>query len=159
MVISVPRVRFAGVAVALAALPAVAAPPPPPPSYVAEVAKLLNGSENASTTDLLAKHVANDVRVYVNDTLVADNKAAWTRRYALLQRQHGSALAYSEGWKDGGSLMIADQFDTVDRSNLPQDFVADPRYATRAVFISSAWTGRFMRSGSLRPMVSGSGPR
>ena len=28
--------------------------------------------------------------------------------------------------------MIVDQFDTVDRSSLPPDFVADPRFETRA---------------------------
>ena len=42
-------------------------------------------------------------------------------------------LSFSEGVDaKGASLMIVDQFDMVDRSNLPPDFLADPRFETRA---------------------------
>jgi hypothetical protein len=125
--------QFASV-IALLATPlagAAASPPPPPPSYVEAVASLLSHAEDADAVTKLSRFVADDVRAYVNDRLVADGKAAWMRHYAA--SGIGTVLGYSDGWqKDGASLMIVDQYDTVDRSNLPATTVMDPRYSTRA---------------------------
>ena len=117
---------------ALAAAPLSAAPPPPPPSYVSDVAALLTKAGDQSQPRI-ADFVARDVKVYVNGRLVAQGKADWLRRYAAHRPESAELLGYSEGWDaNGGSVMIVDQFDTVDRSKLPAIFVADPRYDTRS---------------------------
>jgi hypothetical protein len=119
-----------------------AAPPPPPPSYVTAVATLLTDKGNASAVNRLSNFVADDVRVYVNDRLVADGKPNWMRHITAIPPRAGEPLAYSEGWKDGGSLMIVDQYDTIDRSNQPPDFLSDPRYATRTTLYQFAADGK-----------------
>jgi len=95
-----------------------------------DVAKLLTANEGASVLTQLANYVADDVRVYVNSKLAADGKADWMRQ--LAKSRMGRLLAFSEGWKDGGTLMIVDEYDAADRSNLPPTFVTDPRPETRA---------------------------
>ena len=109
-----------------------AAPPPPPPSWVMDVAHLLTGQESAGTIPELSDFVADDVRAYVNDELVADGKANWSRYWATAGITPGRVLGYSPDWRDNGSLMIADEYDTVDRSKLPPNFIADPRMTSRA---------------------------
>jgi hypothetical protein len=133
---SIVRLGQFALAIAFMAAPltdAAASPPPPPPSYVEAVATLLTHEEDAGTMAKLSNFVADDVRAYVNDQLVADGKTAWMRHYAAVHPRAGAVLGYSDGWqKDGASLMIVDQYDTVDRSNLPATIVMDPRYSTRA---------------------------
>jgi hypothetical protein len=129
------RIRVLTIAFALATMPAAgawAAPPPPPPSYVMDVAHLLTGEEGPDTITQLSSFIADDVRDYVNDELVADGKAAWLRNWSPARRSLGRVLAYSPDWRENGTLMIADEYDTVDRSNLPSNFVADPRMTSRA---------------------------
>jgi hypothetical protein len=109
-----------------------AAPPPPPPSYVVEVARLLTAQAGPGTVTQLSNFVADDVREYVNDRLVADGKSSWMRSWATVPTSLGRVLAYSPDWRDSGSLMIVDEYDTVDRSNLPPHFMADPRMTSRA---------------------------
>lgn len=109
-----------------------ASPPPPPPQYVTEVAKLLTDNAREASATPLARYIANDVRLYVNSKLIADGKANWMRQEAKAKQNGGGMLAYSEGWKQGGSLLIVDQYDTVDRSSLPPGILADPRYAVRS---------------------------
>jgi len=114
----------------LIAAPLSAAPPPPPPSYVSDVATLLTA--NSAPQARLVDFVADDVRVYVNDRVVAQGKANWLQ-YASVRPASAGLLGYSEGWaEDGGSLMIVDQFDTIDRSKLPKDFIVDARFDTRS---------------------------
>lgn len=109
-----------------------AAPPPPPPSYVAQVEELLTRPAESNTIAQLSDFVAPDVQAYENDRLVAKGRAEWMRRYRSSRVTAGSVLAHNEAWDtNGGSLMIVDQFDTVNRSKLPRTFVADPRYTGR----------------------------
>ena len=126
--------RVFAAAIVLAAAPlmgARAAPPPPPPSYVMDVAHLLT-NEGAGTITQLSNFIAEDVREYLNDKLVANGKADWARYWAPARSSVGRVLAYSPDWRENGSLMIVDEYDTVDRSNLPANFVADPRMTSRA---------------------------
>jgi hypothetical protein len=133
--VSLARLALFASTIALAAAPltrALAAPPPPPPSYVMDVAHLLTAKEDAGTITQLAGFVADDVRDYVNDEIVADGKTVWMREWAAARRSPGRVLAYSPDWRDNGSLMIVDEYDTVDRSDLPLNFIADPRMTSRA---------------------------
>lgn len=132
---NVIAVSIIAAALGSAAMPltsARAAPPPPPPSYVMDVAHLLTRQESAGTIAQLSGFVAGDVREYVNDKLVARGKADWARYWATAHISAGRVLALSPDWRDSGSLMIVDEYDTVDRSNLPPNFVADPRMTSRA---------------------------
>jgi hypothetical protein len=129
------RLRLIASIIVLTAAPlneAPAAPPPPPPSYVMDVAHLLTNQEDTGTIARLSNFVADDVRAYVNDKLVADGKANWTRYWAPARHSLGGVLAYSPDWRANGSLMIVDEYDTVNRADLPPGFVADPRYTSRA---------------------------
>lgn len=129
------RIGLVASALVLMAAPlasAEAAPPPPPPSYVSAVADLLTREEDATTITKLSGFVADDVRAYLNGKLVADGKARWASYYAAARRSPGRLVAYSAGWEANGTLMIVDQYDTVDRSKLPAGFVADPRPISRA---------------------------
>lgn len=67
----------------------------------------------------LSHFVANDVRVYINDKPVADGKADWLRRYGPAPIGRGRVVASSGNWKANDSLMVVEQFDSVDRSKLP----------------------------------------
>src|SRR5437588_9783596 len=139
------RFRLFASAIALVAAPlarAAASPPPPPPQYVMDVATLLTENEDAGTAARLASFIADDVRVYENAKLVVNGKAAWMRQETNAKISRGGTLAFSEGWKDGGTLMIVDEYDTVDRSNLPPNFVADPRTATRATLYQFGSDGK-----------------
>lgn len=111
---------------------AAAAPPPPPPTYVMDVAHLLTGEEGPDTVTQLSKFVADDVREYLNDKLVANGKPDWLHGWGEAHRGLGRVLGYSPDWRDNGTLMIADEYDTVDRSKLPPNFIADPRMTSRA---------------------------
>jgi hypothetical protein len=139
------NVALAGFAVACVAVSltsAAAAPPPPPPSYVFDVAHLLTQKEDAGTIAKLAHSVADDVQVYVNGQRVAGGKAAWMQQRAGAEPRAGGLLAYSEGWQNGGSLMIVDQFDTVNSEGLRQGSVADPRFGTRTTLYQFARDGK-----------------
>ena len=97
-----------------------------------DVAHLLTSDENAGTTARLSNYVADDVRAYLNDKLVADGKPNWIRYSASAGRTFGRVLAYSPDWRANGSLMIVDEYDTIDRTKLPPNVVADPRLTSRA---------------------------
>jgi len=118
-----------------------ASPPPPPPQYVTEVATLFAASRHGVNALELAQYVAKDVRFYVNSKLVADGKADWMRQQGATAIG-GALVGYSEGWQQGGSLLIVDQYDTVDRSSLPPGFVADPRFATRSTLYQFGEDGK-----------------
>src|SRR5947208_2288875 len=120
------RLRFGAFVscVALIAAPASAAPPPPPPSYVSTVADLLTHKADSSTVSQLSNFVADDVRAYVNDKLIAHGKADWMRHYAPARRSLGRVLAYSAEWQENGSVMVVDEYDAVDRSKLPPNIIA-----------------------------------
>jgi hypothetical protein len=107
---------------------AVAAPPPPPQAYVRAVADLLTENETANTLKQLSSYVADDVRTYVNDKLVAAGKADWLRHYAPAPNR---PMAVSAGWQNNGSLMVVDEFDSVDRSKLADHRHVDPDYLSR----------------------------
>src|SRR5947209_15598060 len=95
--VSVLRLASYAVTIVLAAAPATqapAAPPPPPPPYVMDVAHLLTNQEDAGTVTQLSSFIAEDVRAYVNDKLVADGKADWVRYWAPSRRSLGRVLAY-----------------------------------------------------------------
>ena len=96
-----------------------------------DVAHLLTKQEGPGTLTQMSNFVADDVREYQNDELVADGKASWVRHWAAARNSLG-VLSYSPDWRENGSLMIVDQYDTLDRSNLPRDFLADRRMTSRA---------------------------
>jgi hypothetical protein len=121
---------------------AFASPPPPPPEYVVEVGKLLTANENAGTGAQLANYIASDVQVSVNGKLIANGKADWLRQEETAKPVGGYVLAYSEGWKNGGSLLVVDEYDAVDRSKLPPGFLADPRPATRSTLYQFGEDGK-----------------
>ena len=99
---------------------------------MSDVAARLTANGGSASPRQIVDSIAEDVKVYVNDRMVAHGKAAWLH-YASSRPAATLLLTYSEGWSaDGGSLMIVDQFDTVDRSKLPPGFLADPRYDTRS---------------------------
>jgi hypothetical protein len=136
------RLFASAMLLAAAPIPSVgASPPPPPPAYVAAVARLLTQSGNSATPGELGDFIAEDVQSYVNGKLVAKGKAQWEQGAAKAPPSSG-LLGYSEGWKDGGTLMIVDQFDSVGRSSLPAGFVADPRYATRSTLYQFGSDGK-----------------
>jgi hypothetical protein len=112
--------------------PAAASPPPLPPTYVMDVAHLLTGKGDTGTIPKLSNFIADDVRAYVNDELVAGGKRAWMRYWTHSRASGGRVLGYSPDWRDNGALMIVDEYDTVDRSNLPPNCLADPRMTSRA---------------------------
>jgi hypothetical protein len=117
---------------ALVAGPLSATPPPPPPPYLSEVATLLISNGGSAPQARISDFVADDVKVYVNDRLVAQGKGDWLH-YASAWPASAGLLGYSEGLAaDGGSLMIVDQFDTINRSKLPKDFIVDSRFDARA---------------------------
>ena len=136
------RVASTAAIIAATATGSIAAPPPPPPEYVMEVGNLLSADADARTMSQLGDYIANDVHAYVNAKLVANGKADWLRQQARVKSVGGHLLAYSEGWQNGGTLMIADEYDTVDRSNLPPHMVADPRPATRSTLYQFAADGK-----------------
>lgn len=108
-----------------------AAPPPPPPEYVWNASKILTAPSKENETAILALF-AEDVVAFQNGATVAKGKSEWLKwRRDNLPPNGGQVVAYSEGWMDGGSLMIIETFDTVDRVTLPKHFIADPRIATR----------------------------
>jgi len=87
--------------------------------------------EGTAAIRQLSSYVAEDVREYLNDKLVADGKASWVQHWTKT-RVSGHVLAYSPDWRDNGSLMIVDQYDTVERWSLPPNSIADPRMISRA---------------------------
>jgi hypothetical protein len=87
--------------------------------------------EGAAAITQLSGFVAEDVREYLNDKLVAEGKESWVRHWTET-RVSGYVLAYSPDWRDNGSLMIVDQYDTVERWTLPPNSIADPRMISRA---------------------------
>jgi hypothetical protein len=98
-----------------------------------DVAHLLSGEEDTGTVAKLSNYVADDVQAYVNDKLVADGKVAWAQYYRSAPRTRGRVLAWSAGLDLGGfTLIIVDEYDTIDRSNLSPAIVIDSRTATRS---------------------------
>ncbi|MGN6850465.1 MAG: hypothetical protein ACTHJK_13495 [Sphingomicrobium sp.] len=117
------------VAVVLLAIPTMSAKaisPPPPPAWVTVEADLIALDKGVDPTagEQLSHFVANDVRVYINDKLVADGKADWLRHFGPAPIGHGRVVASSGNWHANDSLMVVEQFDSVDRSKVPPD-VAD----------------------------------
>ena len=117
-----------------AAFPAMASPPPPPPQYVWDAAKVLVAQTNADPVQL-ALLFADDLTAFQNGKIVATGKAAWLK-WRADSHPGGRVLGFSESFggysEGGGELLVVDTFDTVDRSNLPPGFLADPRAATRS---------------------------
>ena len=73
---------------------------------------------------------AGDVKVFENGRLVADGVSAWIKLEKMeIGRLQRRVIGFSEG---GGDLLLVDMIDTVDRTNLPPTFIADPRWKTRA---------------------------
>lgn len=129
------RVFVSVLALAFAS-PSVAAPPPAPPEYVFEATKILaaSGSQDAAR---VAPLFADDVKAYRNGGLVAAGKAAWlTLRAAKAAHFNGDVAGLSQGWassgQGGGDLLVIDTYDSVDRTDLPPHFLADPRVVTRS---------------------------
>jgi hypothetical protein len=110
-----------------------AAPPPMPPAYVSEVSTLLSRAMTAPVAEQLGAYLADDVHAYDNGALVARGRSSWLERMERTPTGSDHVIGKSEGWDaQGGSLMIVDQYDSVDRSHLPKTFLADPRFAIRA---------------------------
>jgi hypothetical protein len=104
-----------------------AVPPPPPPAWVTVEADLIALDKGADATagEQLSYFVADDVRAYINDKLVADGKADWLRHYGPAPIGRGRVVASSGNWHANDSLMVVEQFDSVDRSKLPAEGVVD----------------------------------
>jgi hypothetical protein len=129
------RYSFSALSLVIASSVA-ASPPPPPPEYVYEAANVLTRPA-AEDPPMFTRLFAEDMSAFQNGKIVAKGKAAWLKWHAVMMaRYDGRVLGYSEssaGSSDGGGdLLVVDTFDTVDRSDLPPQFVADPRMATRS---------------------------
>lgn len=130
-----------------------AAPPPPPPAYVEDVRALVTAPMKADSVTRLAEYIADDVRWYDNGKLLAAGKAGWLRVQPSAKVAPARVIGFSEGWQDGGNLLVVDEYDTVDRSNLPPNFLADPRMVTRATLYQF---GSDRRVHVIRTLVGGS---
>jgi hypothetical protein len=124
------RIVVAAFSVAAMVMPlanAAAVPPPPPPAWVTVQADLiaLDKGTDATAGEQVSYFVANDVRVYINDKLVADGKADWLNHYGPEPLGRGRVLAISGNWRTNDSLMVVEQFDSVDRSKLPAGVLPD----------------------------------
>jgi hypothetical protein len=85
----------------------------------------------------IAPLFAQDVKVFRNGKLIAEGKPAWlSLRGSHGGHYNGRVIAFSQasaGYsEDGGDLLVIDTYDTVDRTNLPPTFLADPRMASRS---------------------------
>lgn len=132
-------VRIVSAAFSLAAMVvplvnAAAVPPPPPPAWVTVEADLiaLEKGTDATAGEQLSYFVADNVRVYLNDKLAADGKADWLRHYGPAPFGRGRILATSGNWQTNDSLMVVEQFDSVDRSKLPPGALASSGNVSRA---------------------------
>ncbi|HEY0311972.1 MAG TPA: hypothetical protein VGC56_05700 [Allosphingosinicella sp.] len=130
-----------------------AAPPPAPPAYVEDVRALVTGPMNTESVARLAPYIADDVRWYDNGKLLAAGKTEWLRVQSSAKVSPGRVIGFSEGWQDGGNLLVVDEYDTVDRSDLPPNFLADPRMVTRATLYQF---GSDRRVHVIRTLVGGS---
>ncbi len=112
---------------------AMATPPPPPPSYLFSARNVLI-SDVSKDQAKIASFFADDVTASLNGQSIASGKAAWLNWWAN-DRSHyyGRTLGSSMGWKDGGVLLVLDQFDTQDNSTSPAP-PGDPRPSTRSTF-------------------------
>jgi hypothetical protein len=124
--------------VLIAATPSWAAPPPPPPAHVWDAGKILAEPADQDPARRAALF-ADDVVAFENGREVAADKAGWLTWWsASLAHYNGRTLGYSEssgGHGDpNGELLVVDTFDTVDRTTLPPNVIADSRMATRSTF-------------------------
>ena len=121
---------------AMASLPAVAAPPPPPPEYIWRAAKILTAGKLPDAA-AYAPLFADDVVAFENGKTIAKGKVAWLATWSKeVSHYNGHIIGYSEtsaGYSDAyGEVLVVDTFDTVDRTDDPSTFLADPRMATRS---------------------------
>ena len=106
-----------------------AAPPPAPPAYVYDARKALTATANSNAA-ALALLFSDDVAVSENGKPIATGKDAWLKLLiADMQNRSRRVVLYNEG---AGDLLIVDAYDTVDRTSLPSNFIADPRMAVRS---------------------------
>jgi hypothetical protein len=123
------KFTFAVTAILIAAplASAQAISPPPPPAWVtveADVVALDKGVD-PTVAEQLSHFVADDVRAFINDKLVAEGKADWLRHYGPAPIGRGRVVACSGNWQANDSLMVVEQFDSVGRSKLAAGAVTD----------------------------------
>jgi hypothetical protein len=111
--------------------PAMASVPPPPPEYVFDASAVLADAANKDQAKI-ARFFAEDVTMRINGRRIASGKAAWLKWWTD-DRSHyyGKTVGYSMGWKEDGSLLILDQFDTRDNFTSPPP-PGGPRFSTRS---------------------------
>jgi hypothetical protein len=109
---------------------AIAAPPPAPQEFVYNARRLLT-TPTGIDVQTVARLFANDVVVFENGKTIATGKDAWLKLLASsMQNRSRRVVLHSQGY---GDLLIVDTYDTVDRTNLPPNFLADPRPAARSI--------------------------
>jgi hypothetical protein len=118
---------FSFIAMVVPLASAAAVPPPPPPAWVTVESDLiaLDKGTNAIAGEQLSYFVADDVRVYINDKLVADGKADWLKHYGPAPIGRGRVLASSGNWQTNDSLIVVEQIDSVGSSKLPAGVIKD----------------------------------
>jgi hypothetical protein len=128
--------------------------PPPPPAWVTVESDLiaLDKGDDAIAREQLSHFVADNVRVYINDKLVADGKANWLKFYGPAPIGHGRVVAGSGNWQANDSLMVIEEFDSVDRSKLPPGLLADSGHLSRVTLYEF---GPDRRIHAIRTLVGG----
>jgi hypothetical protein len=120
---------------ALVLAPAAAlASPPPPPEFVSRAGAVLADDLTPQTFDAYAAAFADDLHVFVDGREVAPDKATWLQaEKRLLGKVERHVLGGALG-RD--NLLLVDEYD--DRSDVPPNpnFLADPRFVTRALRFS-----------------------
>lgn len=111
---------------------AVASVPPPPPFYVFFANQVLSNPKNKNK-EHIAKLFADDVIANHNGERIASGKSAWLEWWSI-DRSHyfGKTLGSSTGWREGGSLLLVEQFDTQDYASINPPPLGDPRPSTRS---------------------------
>lgn len=107
--------------------------PPPPPAWVTVESDLvaLDKGIDPTAAEQLSYFVADDVRTYLNDKLVAVGKADWLRHYGPAAVGRGRVVACSGNWQTNDSLIVVEQFDSVGHSKLAAGGVADSGHLSR----------------------------
>lgn len=112
--------------------PVMSSPPPPPPEWVWNAGKTLTDASMDDWNKIDALF-ANDIVVNENGHRVADGKGNWRNLWSKARSHYyGRTLGYSMGWKDFGSLLVFDEYDSANYNAGPPP-AGDPRPSTRSI--------------------------
>ena len=134
-----------------------ASPPPPPTPYMQEMASVLAARLTTNSFAIYSAEFADDVKVSVNGSEVAEGKVAWLNiERSRIGKAHRHAIAYSVA---RNSIMVLDEFD--DMLDCPGNMLCDARYITRAALYDIGpdhliHKVRFLQGGSF--LIAATGP-